>query len=209
MKGIQGVCGAAHRCTDTPAATADTQMLAGLLAAHAADPQSPSQTLPHPSGTYLPSEKIRLRLDPLAYRSAMQGAIMPEELEPATAKDYDEIEAVIERATRTHGWAPIIPQYKRSMRWAWRQWEFTITERLWKVVITRMLIPTVLLVATHLFDPSLTWWYIPKDHRLAKPFAAIASSWNYILTLATFVVTFFVGVRHHRPKRGPCHMADR
>lgn len=108
----------------------------------------------------------------------------------------EEIEAVIERATRTHGWAPVIPQYKRSMKWAWQQWEFTITERLWKAACSRMLVPVCLLAVTHWFDPALSWWHIPSGHRLSEPFRAFATGWNYILTLATFVLTFFVGHAH-------------
>ena len=200
-----GTCQSRRRHSPPPTSPPPTvdMVVAALAILLAADisPPPPKIPLPRFSGANLPYEKIKLTIDPLEYRSASQGAIMPEELEPATEENYDEIEYVIERATRTHGWAPIIPQYKRSAKgavlsWAWSQWEFTITERLWKVAIGRMLVPVVLLMATHYMDPSLTWWYIPKDHRMARPFAAIASSWNYILTLATFVVTFFVGHSH-------------
>lgn len=164
--------------------------------ARAVSPDHPTPRPVPPVTFNLPFEKVQLKLDPLAYRSSSQGPIMREELEPATAEDYADIENVIERATRTHGWAPIIPQYKRSMQWAWKQWEFTITERLWKVACTRMLVPFSLLVVGRWLDPSLTWWSIPKSHRFAEPFLAIANGWNYMLTLATFVVTFFVGHSH-------------
>ena len=48
-----------------------------------------------------PLPKVQLKLDPLAYRSASQGPLMPEELTPATPGDYDEIDSVIERAVRS------------------------------------------------------------------------------------------------------------
>ena len=140
--------------------------------------------------------KVKLRLDPLAYRSASQGPLMPEELTPATKNDYDEIDSVIERATRTHGWTPIIPQYKKHAAWAWQQWEGTIIERLWKNAAYNMLVPSVLLLASRLSDPTFSWWTLPKNHRLAEPLLAIANGWNYLLTLATFVTTFFVGHSH-------------
>lgn len=82
------------------------------------------------------------------------------------------------------------------MRWAWQQWEFTITERLWKVACMRMFVPLSLLLITHRIDPTLPWWSVPDTHRFAEAFVAISKSWNYILTLATFVVTFFVGHSH-------------
>ena len=90
----------------------------------------------------------------------------------------------------------MIPQYKRSMKWAWQQWEFTITERLWKAACSRMVVPLCLLLFTHWSDPTLSWWHIPSGNRLAEPFRAFATGWNYILTLATFVLTFFVGHAH-------------
>eukprot|EP00966_Prymnesium_polylepis_P007804 179411-Prymnesium_polylepis.1 len=62
-------------------------------------------------------DKAQLTLDPLDYRSSSQGPIMPAELEAASKEQYDEIDAVIDRATRTAGWLPIIPQYKRGMQW--------------------------------------------------------------------------------------------
>jgi len=34
------------------------------------------------------------------------------------------------------------------------------------------------------------WRYCPKTDRSSAPFGAIANAWNYMLTLATFVVTF-------------------
>jgi hypothetical protein len=121
---------------------------------------------------------------------------MPAELEPTSRKDYDEIDEVIDRACRTHGWTPVIPQYKRSMRWAWQQWEYTITERLWKTAAYNMLVPFLLLLYVHWTDPASPWWKLSKSHNLHEPLLAVASGWNYMLTLATFVTTFFVGHSH-------------
>ena len=147
-----------------------------------------------PSRSALPASKVRLELDPLAYRSASQGPIMPSELEPATLKDYDDIDSVIDRATRTHGWAPVIPQFRKTT--AWSQWEGTIFERLWKHALLNMVAPTLLLCVAKYFDRSISWWKIPKEHAIAAPFYAISNGWNYLLTLATFVTTFFVGHSH-------------
>ena len=169
------------------------------LSAAAAKPSSEKGSVPFHASAVAPESKVQLILDPLAYRSASQGPIMPAELEPTTKAQYDEIEAVIERATRTHGWQPIIPQYKRSFQWAWQQWEGTIVERLWKNAGYNMLVPLALLVFSHWSDPTTTarhLWKMPKDHTLFEPLTAIAAGWNYLLTLATFVTTFFVGHSH-------------
>ena len=140
--------------------------------------------------------KVQLKLDPLAYRSASQGPVMPEELQPTSKNDIDQIDSVIERATCTHGWVPIIPQFSRSFRWAWQQWEGTIIERLWRTAVHMMFIPLCLLGFVRFLDPTATWWKLPLSHPLAAPLTAIANGWNYLLTLATFVTTFFVGHSH-------------
>ena len=175
-------------------------MMFTLSCALSSTPLSPDLPKPRLSPdlgvTHPPYEKISLTLDPLAYRSSSQGPITPEELQPASQDDYNEIESVIHRTTRTHGWAPVIPQYKRSMKWAWGQWEFTITERLWKIACNRMLVPLALLLVTHWLDPRLNWWNVPAAHRFSPPLLAIANGWNYLLTLTTFVTTFFVSHSH-------------
>jgi len=151
-----------------------------------------------PPDRRVPKPKVNLVLDPLEYRSASQGPIMPKELEPTSLRDLDEIDDVIERATRTHGWKPIIPQYSKQPHWAWMQWEGTIVERLWKHAMWNMLVPTVILVMARWRggSASISWWKLAEDHRLSEPFQAFANGWNYLLTLATFVTTFFVGHSH-------------
>lgn len=141
-------------------------------------------------------QKVNLVLDQLEYRSSSQGPIMPKELEPTSKDDFEAIDSVIERACQTHGWDPVIPQYKKSMQWAWQQWEFTIAQRLWLPACCNMLVPLFLVVFTHLKHPGTPWWSLPKDHRLYGPFIAMSNGWNYLLTFATFVTTFFVGHSH-------------
>lgn len=113
---------------------------------------------------------------------------MQAELEPATDKDYEEIDSVIERATRTHGWSPVIPQYSKSSQWAWQQWEYTIIQRLWRSALYSMVVPTCLLLLARYIDPSVSWWSLTdKGHRFSEPLRAVSNGWNYLLTLATFV----------------------
>ena len=85
-------------------------------------------------------------------------------------------------------------QYKKHH--LWQQWEGTILERLWKNAVYNMLVPTILLLAARRADPTWSWWKLPKDHVLADTLLAISSGWNYLLTLTTFVTTFFVGHSH-------------
>lgn len=162
-------------------------LLSLQLAIVAADPSTP---LSYPS----PYPKVRFVLDPIAYRSASQGPVMPVELKPATRDDYDEIDHVIDRVSRTHGWDPVILQYKKST--AWEQWEGTIFERLWKNVAKQAVVPILLLLLTRMTGTSKSWWKVSKEHKLADVFAASSTGFNYLLTLTTFVTTFFVGHSH-------------
>jgi len=192
-----------------PSRTAQVAALLGGLAVASARPSSAPEPPGNRGAPILGStfrlvgdqavgDKAHLTLDPLDYRSSSQGPIMPAELEPASAEQYDEIDTVIERATRTSGWAPIIPQYKRGTQWAWQQWEYTIVQRLWKTACQAMLVPLGLLLCTHFTTHTgvTKWWRLSKEHALYEPLMAIAAAWNYLLPFATFVTTFFVGHSH-------------
>jgi len=146
---------------------------------------------------------VRLNLDPERYRSSSQGPPMKEEelklgIDVSVDDAVGEIDRVIDRVVRTHGWSPVIPQYARDRSWAWHQWRGTIIERLWKSVLWNMLVPTLLIVGAKLIDPTTSVWIMPEEskHRIAAPLLAVTHGWNYLLTLTTFVTTFFVGHSH-------------
>ena len=109
----------------------------------------------------------------------------------------NEIDAVIDRITRTHGWQPIIPQYKGNRSWAWYQWRGTIIERLWVSCLWNMLVPTLLIASMKAIDPAMSLFQVPSEtHYAVAPLIAVMHGWNYLLTLTTFVTTFFVGHSH-------------
>ena len=64
-------------------------LLLALSATAANGPAPTSAPFPYAPSTY---PKVQLQLDPMAYRSASQGPVMPKELQPATKSDYDEID---------------------------------------------------------------------------------------------------------------------
>lgn len=146
------------------------------------------------------SSKIKLSLSSSKYRSASQGPIMKDELasgRPVNLEDLREIDEVIDRASRTHGWSPIIPQYSGRKSWAWTQWEGTIVERLVRTLLLSTLVPALLVFGMHLIDPKAPWLGIPDEkHPFIAPLLAVSNGWNYLLTLTTFVTTFFVGHSH-------------
>jgi len=115
---------------------------------------------------------------------------------PFKVGDLHELDEVIDRATKTHGWPAVIPQYSGASTWAWRQWSGTIIERLWRSALLSALVPLALMIGVHWRDPSVRWFGTPEEtHHLIAPLLAVSVGFNHLLTLSTFVVTFFVGHR--------------
>ena len=143
-----------------------------------------------------------MKIDPEKYRSSSQGPVTYEEAmsrgRPLNVDDLREIDAVIDRVTRTYGWASVIPQYSGARAWAWHQWSGTIIERLWPTAAVAVIVPLLLNLGVHYFDPTVKWGLGTPDekHVLIAPLLAVAQGWNHLLTLTTFVVTFFVGHSH-------------
>ena len=150
----------------------------------------------NPSGS-----KVKLKIDAEKYRSSSQGPVTYEEAmqrgRPLNVDDLNEIDSVIDRVTRTYGWSSVIPQYSGSRAWAWHQWKGTIIERLWRTAGLSMIVPLALVVVISFLDPSILWFGTPDEtHKVIAPLLSVANGWNHLLTLTTFVVTFFVGHAH-------------
>ena len=180
-----------------------------VLPTHAEDVTVPPVSLkwPQPAGppsytefNSMAASKVRLQLSSSKYRSASQGPIMKDELasgRPINVDDLREIDNVIDRVTRTHGWSPIIPQYSGRRAWAWSQWSGTIVERLVRTLGLATFVPVLLVFGMHLVDPKATLLGVPDERRrFIGSLLAVANGWNYLLTLTTFVTTFFVGHSH-------------
>ena len=182
-------------------------LLLGLslcVGADAADAEAPQSFSRWPQqrmfNEFKAGKKVQIVLDPSRYRSSSQGPIMKDELasgRPISVDDLHEIDDVIDRCTRTDGWNPIIPQYSGRRAWAWTQWHGTIVERLVRPFGLAVLVPVLLMIGVHLFDPTVPWFHTPDEaHKLIKPLLAVSNGWSYLLTLTTFVTTFFVGHSH-------------
>ena len=104
---------------------------------------------------------------------------------------------MVDRATRTDGWGPVIPQYAAARSWAYATWRGTIIEHLWRPAAFGMQMPALLMVIMHFADPTFKWFAVPDpEHPLIKPLVGIQKAHDYLLTLTTFVTTFFVGHSH-------------
>ena len=108
--------------------------------------------------------RVRMSLDPARYRSASQG---PPGSFPLP--EYGEIDRVIDRATQTDGWAPVIPQYNGTLRWARHQWKGTINEHLWRPAAVSMIVPFLFIGATRFVAPSARWFPSPDETHPVRP----------------------------------------
>ena len=135
---------------------------------------------------------VRMSLDPARYRSSSQGP--PKAFPPP---EFGEIDRVIDRATQTAGWAPVIPQYNGTLRWARHQWKGTINEHLWRPAAVSMIVPLLFIGGSKFVAPTARWFPSPDDsHPVFATLLSISHGWGHLLGLTTFVVTFFVGHAH-------------
>ena len=88
---------------------------------------------------------------------------------------------------------PIICEYKADSTWLWTKWRGTVLQMTYKPILLTM---GVGLAIDYLIYKSstATWSFIsvpPADDPLIQQLLGLNSLWEYQLTLATFVLTFF------------------
>ena len=120
-----------------------------------------------------------------------------EMVEPVTAdEDDDELSLVLDRATafRPMNDVNIILPFNPSSSWLWQQYKGTILEVTWKPTLYLML-KSALLVWAVRASGYWTWPLLAvpdPSHPIVMRLKSIDVMWNYLLTLATFVSSFFV-----------------
>ena len=135
--------------------------------------------------------KVEMAIDPNRYRSSSQG---PSQGLPVT---LEEVDRVIDRATRTDGWMPVIPQYQGASRWARQQWKSTVVEHLLGPCILSVTVPLLMVLAIRIFLPSARLLPSPdREHPLFATLLSISFGWGHLLTLTTFTTTFFLSHAH-------------
>ena len=113
---------------------------------------------------------------------------------PALDKETMDIESVLNRALQlgpSRG-NPIIMPFEPSGRWLWRRWHGTVLETCFRPTLNLVFVSILVVVATY---PTWTWplFAVPDPlHPSVIRLKALDTMWNYLLTLATFVSSFFV-----------------
>eukprot|EP00539_Tryblionella_compressa_P019477 CAMPEP_0178880234 /NCGR_PEP_ID=MMETSP0747-20121128/12362_1 /TAXON_ID=913974 /ORGANISM="Nitzschia punctata, Strain CCMP561" /LENGTH=525 /DNA_ID=CAMNT_0020548129 /DNA_START=37 /DNA_END=1614 /DNA_ORIENTATION=- len=105
-----------------------------------------------------------------------------------------------ERLNRLTQWAdskkpnrPVVCEYQPDGFWLWRKWKGTVLKSNWTSVVFTMLLAILL----HFFvrhGRRLVWpWYAvpPKTDPFIMGLAGVRKAWEFHLTIATFILTFF------------------
>ena len=110
------------------------------------------------------------------------------------------------RLNRLTDWAdnqqanrPIICEYQASGRWLWLKWKGTVLRATWKSVVLAMMVSLGIdfVVRGATWEPYLhpTWSLLsvpPAKDELILRLSGMKKLWEYQLTLATFILTFFL-----------------
>lgn len=106
----------------------------------------------------------------------------------------DDITVVVEEVSGFQG-GPIIRQYEPRRSWLWRRWKGTVLKAVLPSVAINMCTTMLMIVA--LRKATGASWMVGLKPDTSHPIVARLSlfdqTWKYLMTLTTFVLTFFLG----------------
>jgi hypothetical protein len=106
-----------------------------------------------------------------------------------------ELEELLDRVMRIgpNPKLPIIIPYKPDPVWLWTRWSGTILQSTWRPTLYILLLGVSFVAAIHR-DQNTTWRFtaVPsQDHALVVKLKALEAMWGYMLSFATFIISFF------------------
>ena len=121
-----------------------------------------------------------------------------EELEESTT--MEELDSVLDQLTGTQGGC-IIHRYRPERSWLWKQFYSTVLYHSWKNALLHMAITALFCSWMRHVTSSSEDWNILKtfqqgvimSHRLVQHLAVLDKIWKNMMSLTTFLLTFFVG----------------
>mmetsp|Transcript_24477 Transcript_24477/g.78975 ORF Transcript_24477/g.78975 Transcript_24477/m.78975 type:complete len:399 (+) Transcript_24477:44-1240(+) len=124
----------------------------------------------------------------MAKRRGLREATSPPEVDA-------ELEMLLDRVMRIgpNPKLPIIIPYKPDPAWLWMRWRGTVLQSTWRPTVYILLLGVSFVAAIHR-DQNTTWRFtaVPShDHALVVQLKALEAMWGYMLSFATFVISFF------------------
>ena len=118
-----------------------------------------------------------------AYDLNKDGVLSEEELKLA-------VDSAVQRVNQHKSDEPIIIQFTHSAAWLWRQWRGTAFELVWQPMLFSMGAAG----AMEVLVPDTAPMFATPDaaHPVVQKLLTLNSGWNMLLTLTTFVLTFFL-----------------
>lgn len=116
------------------------------------------------------------------------------------------IDEMIDRALRKGNAPRLIKAFKPQSSWLWRQWSGTVLQHTWPPAAVMMLVSATLVVFMEhtRMTGGHTWTLFevpdPNDGWVAR-LKGFTTMWGYLLTMATFVNSFFLSQACERPGR--------
>ena len=132
---------------------------------------------------------VAFRLD----RASFKYFIVKSEDIKAEIRNIDHVIDKISGIKTRYG-GDIIRQFKPSRRWLWGRWHGTIFQQAWKVAVAIMLVSACFVAAVRFFcHPTWHLGQIPDPtFPLISRLVPLANLWNYLMTITTFILTFFL-----------------
>ena len=132
---------------------------------------------------------------------APNGPMSPESMQLTEDVTDEQLDRVVDRALRTGDVPRLIKAYKPDARWLWGRWRHTVLEQTWTPALVAM---SVALAVHFTVKGGAAWLRVfaatgeidlgPGDpeHNVVKQLKTLDTMWTYLLTMTTFVNSFFL-----------------
>ena len=132
---------------------------------------------------------------------ASKGPMSPESMQLTEDVTDEQLDRVVDRALRTGDVPRLIKAYKPDARWLWGRWRHTVLEQTWTPALVAM---SVALAVHFTVKGGAAWLRVfastgeidlgPGDaeHKIVKQLKTLDTMWTYLLTMTTFVNSFFL-----------------
>ena len=129
------------------------------------------------------------------------GPMSPESMQLTEDVTDEQLDRVVDRALRTGDVPRLIKAYKPDARWLWGRWRHTVLEQTWTPALVAM---SVALAVHFTVKGGAAWLRVfastgeidlgPGDaeHKIVKQLKTLDTMWTYLLTMTTFVNSFFL-----------------
>ena len=129
------------------------------------------------------------------------GPMSPESMQLTEDVTDEQLDRVVDRALRTGDVPRLIKAYKPDARWLWGRWRHTVLEQTWTPALVAM---SVALAVHFTVKGGAAWLRVfaatgeidlgPGDpeHTVVKQLKTLDTMWTYLLTMTTFVNSFFL-----------------